>query len=74
MIELPTGSHDLRISAPGHLAVIVPGVSLEPGESVVIPSVTLAFGDADGDGAINLLDLFLVARNFGAATRAISPQ
>ena len=70
----PPGTYTLYIRAPGHLTVVVPGVVVEPGQPGPIPTVMLAFGDADGDGVIDLYDLFLVARNFGAGSRTISPR
>ena len=74
LTQAPIDRFDLHIRAPGFLAVIVPGISVEPGHLAVIPTVTLAFGDADGDGVINLFDLFLVARNYGLSIKTVSFQ
>ena len=67
-IERPPGNFDLTVSAPGYLSLTIWDISLETDDVVVIPTVTLPFGDADGDGVINIYDLTVAARNYGQTT------
>ena len=67
-IERPPGNFDLTVSAPGYLSLTIWDISLETDGVVDIPTVTLPFGDADGDGIINIFDLTVAARNYGQTT------
>ena len=51
----PTEPFDLRIGAPGHLPVIVTDITLGPGDELDLATVTLLFGDADGDSVVDIL-------------------
>ncbi|MBM3941421.1 MAG: hypothetical protein FJ316_00560 [SAR202 cluster bacterium] len=64
----PGGVLDIGIHAPRHLSVIAPGISVAPNEVLTIPELTLPFGDANGDGRIDILDLSIAAANFGSKT------
>ncbi len=68
VMERPPGNFDLTVSAPGYLSLTIWDISLETDDVVVIPTVTLPFGDADGDGVINIYDLTVAARNYGQTT------
>lgn len=63
---LPNGTYDLLVQSPGYVPVKIPVASINPGEVVSIPELTLPFGDANGDGRIDILDLSIAAGNFGA--------
>ena len=60
------GVMDIYIRAPGYVPVLIPGVAVEPGDRVTIPDLTLPFGDANGDGVIDIHDLSIAAGNYGA--------
>ena len=64
-IQRPAGSFDLTVAAPGHLSHTIHNIGLEPGDALEIPVVTLPFGDADGDGVIDIYDLTVAAGNYG---------
>ncbi len=63
------GRADVWIKAPGHLAVIIPQVDVAADTVLTVPELTLPFGDANGDGRIDVLDLTIAAGNFGGATK-----
>lgn len=65
------GPADIWIKAPGHLSVVVSQANVASGQTLTVPELTLPFGDANGDGRIDVLDLSIAAGNFGDAT---SPQ
>ena len=44
----------------------LPNVEINSGQVVTVPELTLPFGDANGDGRIDILDLSMAAGNFGA--------
>ncbi len=71
LIERPAGSFNLKASAPGYLSHEIRNINVEPGDTLVMPMVTLPFGDADGDGIVDILDLTVAARNFGQTASAI---
>ena len=66
---VPFGKVDLAIRAPGFLPVVIPDATINPGEVLTIPLVTLPFGDGDGNGHINMVDFAVAARNFGFTVR-----
>ena len=70
---VPAGTLDLEVRAPGFLPVVMPGVSINPGETLTIPQVTLPFGDGDSDGTINIVDFAVVARNYGFTVHRMDP-
>ena len=70
-IQRTAGNFDLTARAPGYLSHEVIGISIEPGETVMVPVVTLPFGDADGDGVIDIYDLTVAARNYGRTATAV---
>ena len=71
-IVVPSGVYDLAIQAPGYVSARIPGLRLGIGEAVTVPELTLPFGDANGDGQIDILDLSVAAGNFGATMQEIS--
>ena len=71
-IVVPSGFYDLAIQAPGYVSARIPGVRLGIGEAVTVPELTLPFGDSNGDGLIDILDLSVAAGNFGATIHEIS--
>jgi hypothetical protein len=48
--------------------LVIPQANVASGRVLTIPELTLPFGDANGDGRIDVLDLSIAAANFGAAT------
>jgi hypothetical protein len=53
--------------------VRVPNVTINPGEMLTLPELTLPFGDANGDGRIDILDLSIAASNFGEMVVDVAP-
>ena len=68
---LPEGTYDISIWSPGHIAVNLPNVEIKSGQVVTVPELTLPFGDANGDGRIDILDLSMAAGNFGATAQEL---
>ena len=68
---LPEGTYHISIWSPGHLAVNLPDVEINSGQVVTVPELTLPFGDANGDGRIDILDLSIAAGNFGATVQEL---
>ena len=71
LIQRPAGNFDLTASAPGYLSHEIRRISVEPGDTLVLPVVTLPFGDVDGDGVIDIYDLAVAAGNYGQTASAI---
>ena len=69
----PSGFQDIYIRAPGYVPVLIPRVNINPGELLTIPELTLPFGDANGDGRVDILDLSIAAGNFGSTLRRLPP-
>ena len=65
LAAVPPGMYTIRAYAPGFLPAERSSVEIKPGHTISLPSVTLIGGDANGDGRIDLMDLTLVARNYG---------
>ena len=68
--EVEPGTHNIHIMAPGYLTVDVVSPTgsdlvLGSGEVLTIPELTMVYGDANGDGKIDVRDLALGGRNFG---------
>ncbi len=40
---------------------------------MTVPELTLSFGDSNGDGRIDILDLSIAAGNFGVTVKELSP-
>ena len=54
---IPTGDYIIKITSPGFLRKYIPGIlTLSPGESYDLTTVTLVNGDADYNNALNILD------------------
>jgi hypothetical protein len=68
-----SGTFDILIKAPGYVPVRVPNAQISPGEVLNLPSLTLPFGDANGDGKIDILDLSIAASNFGETVVDVPP-
>ena len=71
-VEAAGGVRDIYIRAPGYLSAVIPAATINPGELLTIPELTLPFGDANGDGRIDILDLSIAAGNFGDTTRRMT--
>ena len=69
---LPAGTQDLYLRAPGYLPVLLPQVTIDPGDRVTLPDLTLPFGDANGDGRIDILDLSIAASNFSSVAQELA--
>lgn len=68
---IPNGTYDFMIQAPGYVPVRIPVASIKSGEVITMPELTLPFGDANGDGRIDILDLSMAAENFGATVTEV---
>ena len=68
---LPEGAYDISIWAPGYIAANLPNVEIKSGQVLTVPELTLPFGDANGDGRIDILDLSMAAGNFGATVQEL---
>ena len=67
-ILVAPGTYDITIEAPGYLPLNIVSISgsalvLNPGDILTIPELTLVYGDANGDGVIDIRDLSLGASN-----------
>ena len=69
-VEAPRGSN-IYIRAPGYVSTLVSNIKGNPDVVVTIPALTLPFGDANGDGRIDIYDLSLAAGNFGDTIRRL---
>ncbi len=69
-VEVPPDSA-IYIHAPGYVSTFVPEISATPGGLITLPALTLYFGDANGDGRIDIYDLNLAAGNFGGSLRPL---
>ena len=69
-VDVPLGS-DIYIRAPGYVSTLVSNIKGNPDVVVTIPALTLPFGDANGDGRIDIYDLSLAAGNFGNTIRRL---
>jgi hypothetical protein len=72
-VSVASGTFDIVIDAPGYIPVRVPDVQISAGEVLILPEQTLAFGDANGDGRIDILDLSIAASNFGETVSDVAP-
>ena len=72
-VLVPSGTYDLVIKAPGYVPVRIANTLVNAGDLLTIPELTLPFGDANGDGRIDILDLSIAAANFGMTIRDMSP-
>ena len=75
------GTHKIQIQAPGYLTVDVVSftdsdIALNAGDVLFIPELTMVYGDANGDGTIDVRDLAVGASNFGLSEGQIkaAPQ
>ena len=67
------GTYRIEIVAPGYVPVRIVSTSnadikLNPGDVLTIPDITMPFGDANGDGLIDVRDLATQAANLGATS------
>ncbi len=60
---VPCLNYELLIQSPGYVPVRIPVAAIKSGEVVSIPELTLPFGDANGDGRIDILNLSIAAGN-----------
>ena len=70
-IDLLLGTHDLALVAPGYLSVTFAAVQVGA-NIVVLPPVTLAYGDANGDGVNDVRDLSTQAKNLGKTSTTLA--
>ena len=68
---IPSGVQDIYIRAPGYVPVLIRRARINPGELLTLPELTLPFGDANGDGRVDILDLSIAAGNFGDTIRRL---
>ena len=68
---LPEGFYVVSIWAPGYVAVNLPRVEIVSGQALIVPELTLPFGDANGDGRIDIQDLGMAAGNFGTTVQEL---
>lgn len=61
--ELPPGAYALEAAAGGTLSRMA-AFTLEAGQELALPPVTLLAGDVNGDNIIDLTDAVLIAANF----------
>ena len=50
----------------------IPQAQVEIGDTLVLPELTLRFGDGNGDGVIDILDLSMAADNFGDTIKEVT--
>jgi hypothetical protein len=62
-LALEPRTYVLTVSMQGYLDAQRAGVVVESGQTVTLGAVTLAGGDANGDGSIDIADAALVAGN-----------
>jgi hypothetical protein len=60
-----SGVYDVLLDSPGYVPVRILNAPVGSGEVLTLPEVTLLFGDANGDGKVDILDLSIAAGNFG---------
>ena len=68
-----SGTYRIEIIAPGYVPVRIVSTSnadirLNAGDVLTIPEITMPFGDANGDGVINVKDLATQASNLGTTS------
>ena len=66
-------TYQIEIRAPGYVPVRIvsksnQNINLEGGNVLIIPDITNPFGDANGDGKIDVEDLGLQALNLGTTS------
>ncbi|MFD1138193.1 S8 family serine peptidase [Paenibacillus urinalis] len=61
-IEVPEGTYTVRVVVPGHITETA-GVTVDGNETLNFGPLTA--GDVNNDGAVNLVDLQLTAKEFG---------
>ncbi len=71
-IEAAPGTVKILIEAPGYVSISVPQAKVEAGRTLVVPKLTLRFGDGNGDGVIDILDLSMAADNFGDTIKEVT--
>jgi hypothetical protein len=64
---LAPGLHSVRASMPGYLYASRADVPIVADQATILPPVTLLGGDANGDCAVDLFDLVLVAVNYDSS-------
>ncbi len=62
---VPSGNHRLAAAAPGYLSVVATGVACRGGAPATLAEALLPGGDANGDDAVDVLDLVIVAAAYG---------
>jgi len=64
VLDLKTGTYTVTASAPGYLTNSTT-ISVTSGQPITLSATTLKGGNVNGDNAINISDVTLVAANFG---------
>ncbi|MGB1249328.1 MAG: dockerin type I domain-containing protein [Candidatus Promineifilaceae bacterium] len=62
--DLRTGAYTFKAAAAGHLSVCV-DETVQLSNTLVLPVATMAAGDANGDGVVNMLDVVAVTTVYG---------
>jgi len=70
---VPPGTYDIIITAPGYIYVALMNIALGAGDVLTVPDITLPFGDANGDGFVDILDLGFLNSNLHEHWREITP-
>jgi len=65
-IAAPAGVYDVRTEAPRYLDALRTGVQVQLGHETALSAVKLLGGDANDDGAVNVVDLAIIGRAFGS--------
>ena len=73
---VPPGTYPMEIRAPGYLPVNIVSpsgsdISLNAGDVLTIPGLTLVYGDANGDGVIDVRDLAIGASNMSQVSEDV---
>ena len=70
----PAEFSSVKVDAPGYLPMTVDTGDLSKGGTVVLPEVTLFFGEVNDDNIIDIYDITVAAGNFGRATWSLEPH
>ena len=69
-LEVPAGNYTVVASAPGFLRAQAAVPSLNPGVTRILPSITLAAGDIDGNDVIDQFDALTLGMAYNSSTPA----
>ena len=66
-VDLPPGTYDVEASHSGYLPARQVGIGVGIDQPNTLPLVTLAGGDADGDGDVDFRDLRIIGNHFNTS-------